>query len=64
VPVTRKPAVRTAAGYWSGLPGNRGFLLSMGRTIGKPRTEPGVATTEVAARVARSLGIRAPKRPR
>lgn len=62
--ITRAPEVRAAAGYASAVPESRGFLLALGRGI-KARAAKGPEDlVDVAARVARAIGVRPPKQRR
>ncbi len=59
--VTRAPEVLAASGYAAAEPATRGFLLALGRGVkARPAKRP-VELVDVAARVARSIGVKAPE---
>ena len=59
--ITRRPDVRAAAGYAAASPESRGFLLALGRGIKAREVTRRVDLVDVAARVARSIGVKPPK---
>jgi len=64
VQITREPDARAAAGYASTAPESRGFLLALGRGIRAHTAKGPEALVDVAARVARSIGVKPPKQRR